>query len=93
MLTDWLIWLDFLEENNCNTSFLRLVTPIVIPQYIPQNCFYVKNKFLPNIKINKTNIQYQEILCDFIMFDENIDLDIENGNGFGYIDLYHDEEE
>ena len=29
MLTDWLIWLDYLEENNCNTSFLRLVTPII----------------------------------------------------------------
>ena len=28
MLTDWLIYLDFLEENNCNTSFLRLTTPI-----------------------------------------------------------------
>ena len=28
MLTDWLIWLDYLEENNYNTSFLRLITPI-----------------------------------------------------------------
>ena len=28
MLTDWLIYLDFLEENNCNTTFLRLITPI-----------------------------------------------------------------
>ena len=28
MLTDWLIFLDILEENNYNTSFLRLVTPI-----------------------------------------------------------------
>ena len=28
MLTDWLIFLDLLEENNCNTSFLRLITPI-----------------------------------------------------------------
>ena len=28
MLTDWLIYLDYLEENNCNTSFLRLITPI-----------------------------------------------------------------
>ena len=29
MLTDWLIWLDYLEENNCNTTFLRFVTPVV----------------------------------------------------------------
>jgi len=29
MLTDWLIFLDFLEENNCNTTFLRLITPII----------------------------------------------------------------
>ena len=29
MLTDWLIYLDLLEENNCNTSFLRLITPII----------------------------------------------------------------
>ena len=29
MLTDWLIFLDLLEENNCNTSFLRLITPII----------------------------------------------------------------
>ena len=28
MLTDWLIFLDLLEENNCNTYFLRLITPI-----------------------------------------------------------------
>ena len=28
MLTDWLIYLDYLEENNQNTSFLRLITPI-----------------------------------------------------------------
>ena len=28
MLTDWLIFLDLLEENNQNTSFLRLITPI-----------------------------------------------------------------
>ena len=29
MLTDWLIFLDLLEENNFNTSFLRLTTPII----------------------------------------------------------------
>ena len=29
MLTDWLIWLDYLEENNYNTTFLRLITPII----------------------------------------------------------------
>ena len=29
MFTDWLIYLDLLEENNCNTSFLRLITPII----------------------------------------------------------------
>ena len=29
MLTNWLIWLDLLEENNQNTIFLRLVTPII----------------------------------------------------------------
>ena len=28
MFTDWLIWLDYLEENNQNTTFLRLITPI-----------------------------------------------------------------
>jgi len=29
MFTDWLIYLDLLEENNCNTYLLRLATPIV----------------------------------------------------------------
>ena len=29
MLTDWLIFLDYLEENNQNTCFLRLITPII----------------------------------------------------------------
>ena len=29
MFTDWLIYLDYLEENNCNTSFLRLITSII----------------------------------------------------------------
>ena len=29
MLTDWLIYLDYLEENNQNTTFLRLATPII----------------------------------------------------------------
>ena len=28
MLTDWLIFLDLLEENNYNTTFLRFITPI-----------------------------------------------------------------
>ena len=28
MLTDWLIYLDLLEDYNYNTSFLRLMTPI-----------------------------------------------------------------
>ena len=28
MLTDWLIYLDLLEDYNFNTSFLRLITPI-----------------------------------------------------------------
>ena len=28
MLTDWLIYLDLLEDYNYNTSFLRLITPI-----------------------------------------------------------------
>ena len=29
MLTDWLIYLDYLEDYNCNTTFLRLITPII----------------------------------------------------------------
>ena len=29
MLTDWLIYLDLLEDYNCNTTFLRLITPII----------------------------------------------------------------
>ena len=29
MLTDWLIYLDFFEENNHNTTFLRFITPII----------------------------------------------------------------
>ena len=29
MLTDWLIYLDLLEENNQNTYFLRFATPII----------------------------------------------------------------
>ena len=28
MLTDWLIYLDLLEDYNYNTTFLRLITPI-----------------------------------------------------------------
>ena len=39
MLTDWLIWLDYLEENNCNTYFLRLITPIVFDA-IKCNIYY-----------------------------------------------------
>ena len=29
MLTDWLIYLDYLEDYNFNTSFLRFATPII----------------------------------------------------------------
>ena len=29
MLTNWLIYLDLLEENNYNTTSLRLVTPTI----------------------------------------------------------------
>ena len=29
MLTDWLIFLDYLEDYKFNTTFLRLITPII----------------------------------------------------------------
>ena len=40
MLTDWLIWLDYLEENNYNTSFLRLITPTIFGIIKCNNCNY-----------------------------------------------------
>ena len=36
-LADWLIYLDYLEENNQNTSFLRLITPIIFGIF---QCYY-----------------------------------------------------
>ena len=42
MLTDWLIYLDFLEENNQNTSFLRFVTPITFAIIECHYCNYTK---------------------------------------------------
>ena len=39
MLTDWLIFLDYLEENNCNTSFLRLTTSIIF-DVIETHCYF-----------------------------------------------------
>ena len=44
MLTDWLIFLDYLEENNCNTSFLRLVTPIIFNANYCHNYSYDNNE-------------------------------------------------
>jgi len=43
MLTDWLIYLDLLEENNYNTSFLRFVTPIIFGIYNCNKNFYYIN--------------------------------------------------
>ena len=40
MLTDWLIYLDLLEENNCNTSFLRFATPITFGIFECHYCNY-----------------------------------------------------
>ena len=42
MLTDWLIWLDYLEENNCNTSFLRFATPVTFSIIETHYCNYTK---------------------------------------------------
>ena len=42
MLTDWLIFLDFLEENNQNTTFLRLITPIIFGIIEIHYCNYTK---------------------------------------------------
>ena len=42
MLTDWLIYLDLLEENNQNTSFLRLITPITFAIIKTHNYNYTK---------------------------------------------------
>ena len=42
MLTDWLIYLDILEENNQNTSFLRLITPITFAIIETNNYNYTK---------------------------------------------------
>ena len=38
MFTDWLIFLDYLEENNYNTYLLRLATPIFF-SVSESNCY------------------------------------------------------
>ena len=43
MLTDWLIWLDYLEENNCNTCFLRLATSILFTHFNCNSDLFFKN--------------------------------------------------
>jgi len=72
MLTDWLIWLDYLEENNCNTSFLRLVTPII---------FGIK-------KCHKHiyRILSLETMDDWIAlrYGDGYGSGFGNGNGYGY---------
>ena len=40
MFTDWFIWLDFLKENNQNTNFLRLITPIAFGIIESHDCYY-----------------------------------------------------
>ena len=42
MLTDWLIYLDYLEDYNCNTIFLRLITPIIFGIIEYRYCNYTK---------------------------------------------------
>ena len=43
MLTDWLIFLDLLEENNQNTSFLRLMTSITFGIIETHYCNHTKS--------------------------------------------------
>ena len=40
MLTDWLIYLDLLEDYNYNTSFLRLITPVIFGIIESHYCNY-----------------------------------------------------
>ena len=42
MLTDWLIFLDLLEDYNFNTTFLRLITPITFGIFECHNYNYTK---------------------------------------------------
>ena len=42
MLTDWLIFLDCLEDYNFNTSFLRFITPITFGIIKCHNYNYTK---------------------------------------------------
>ena len=99
MLTDWLIYLDYLEENNCNTYFLRLATPIIF-DIINSNVFVNKEKnFDYNVNTNDYSDDYGNGFGDGIHTEGDGD-----GDGFGdgleyqssnskivYLDYYDEE--
>jgi len=82
MFTDWLIWLDYLEENNCNTSFLRLVTPIILNNFLV-NSF--PNKISLNICIYNHMQKMPNCGSSYNYSDIN-DTSKKTGNGYGFGD-------
>ena len=81
MLTDWLIYLDFLEENNQNTTFVRLITPIIFGIFECHYCKYTKGDGYGNGYGNGSGNGYG--------------YDYGNGNGYGtvynYLNAYNEE--
>ena len=68
MLTDWLIYLDLLEENNFNTSFLRLATPVIFGIFQCNLHFIQENPNLCNcwIETRKTSlINCNHEICEY----------------------------
>ena len=81
MLTDWLIFLDLLEENNQNTCFLRLITPITFSIIKCHYYNYIKGYGSGNGYGNGSGNGYG--------------YDYGNGNGYGtvynYLNAYNEE--
>jgi len=89
MLTDWLIYLDYLEENNCNTSFLRLVTPIIFNASKNHNYKYDYGDGLGNYMGNGYGNSYLYLIY-------NLDNDYDTASEYGNFQIdylnYFDEE-
>ena len=89
MLVDWLIFLDLLEENNYNTSFLRLVTPIIFDVAKNHNYKYNYGDGLGNYRGNGYGNS------DFYLIG-NLENEYDTASGYGQLKRdylnYYDEE-
>ena len=87
MLTDWLIFLDLLEENNQNTSFLRLMTSITFGIIETHNYNYIKGDGSGNGNGdgNGSGNGYGDGDGNGSVFGNG------NGDGYGYFNTYNEE--